>query len=178
MAKRTFWGSAATLVSTIANLTTLVVLRGHEPGWICFACCNADVVFSVVVLHWVTSTDCEQAESQSRQKCGHESPICLDCIEIESDFNPELRKQRMSLKMVSPRRQWFTSPGQYRGEVFTEIASKPSSKGIGECRPDGITVRIEHDRHVEDECCSSDSREGPESCYISNSGSIDAISPK
>ncbi|KAK6525177.1 hypothetical protein TWF694_005323 [Orbilia ellipsospora] len=179
MAKRTFWGSAATLVSTIANLTTLVILRGHEPGWICFACCNADVVFSAVVLHWVTSTDYERPEPQSNRKCGHDSSICLDCIEIESDFNPELRKHRMSLKAVSPRRQRFTGPGMNGGEVVTEIASKPSSKGTNDQRVDGITVRVEHDRHVEEECCSRDSREVmEESYYISDSGSVDAISPK
>ena len=33
-----------------------MVLKG-EPAWVCLMCCNADVLFSVVVLHWVTSKD-------------------------------------------------------------------------------------------------------------------------
>ncbi|KAF9634788.1 hypothetical protein BFW01_g5683 [Lasiodiplodia theobromae] len=56
MAFRTFVGSCATLTSSVGNLTVLMVLKG-EPGWICLLCCNADILFSVLVLHWVTSGD-------------------------------------------------------------------------------------------------------------------------
>lgn len=78
MALRTFIGSCATLTSSVANLTVLMVLKG-EPGWICLMLCNADskpsplgrttrtkrpadsspstVLFSVLILHWVTSGD-------------------------------------------------------------------------------------------------------------------------
>ncbi|RVD88110.1 uncharacterized protein DFL_002306 [Arthrobotrys flagrans] len=80
MAKRTSWGSAATLISTVANLTTLVVLRGHEPGWICFACCNADVVFSAIVIHWVTTTDYGSVPERS------ESGLSLCCIGLQNEL--------------------------------------------------------------------------------------------
>lgn len=40
----------------MVNLTVLMVLKG-EAAWICLMCCNADVLFSVLVLHWVTSKD-------------------------------------------------------------------------------------------------------------------------
>lgn len=56
MALRTFVGSCATLTSSVVNLTILMILKG-EPGWICLMCCNADILFSVLVLHWVTSFD-------------------------------------------------------------------------------------------------------------------------
>ncbi|KAH7058657.1 hypothetical protein B0J12DRAFT_651025 [Macrophomina phaseolina] len=56
MAFRTFIGSCATLTSSVANLTVLMVLNG-EPGWICLMLCNADILFSVLILHWVTSGD-------------------------------------------------------------------------------------------------------------------------
>lgn len=56
MAFRSFVGSCATLTSSVINLTVLMVLRG-EPGWICLMCCNADILFSVLVLHWVTQID-------------------------------------------------------------------------------------------------------------------------
>lgn len=51
-----FVGSLATLTSSVVNLTVLMVLKG-EPAWICLICCNADILFSVLVLHWVTSKD-------------------------------------------------------------------------------------------------------------------------
>ncbi|KAF3131547.1 hypothetical protein TWF569_011169 [Orbilia oligospora] len=41
MAIKTFCGSCATLISSVANLTTLMLLKG-EPGWICLLLCNAD----------------------------------------------------------------------------------------------------------------------------------------
>lgn len=68
VALRTFVGSCATLLSTLANLTALLVLRGKEPGWVCFAACNADVLFSVLVLHWVTHQEDDNVESATR--CG------------------------------------------------------------------------------------------------------------
>ncbi|KAF2629989.1 hypothetical protein BU25DRAFT_262511 [Macroventuria anomochaeta] len=56
MAFRSLIGSLATLTTSVANLTVLMILRG-EPGWICLMCCNADILFCVLVLHWVTSKD-------------------------------------------------------------------------------------------------------------------------
>ncbi|UPX19266.1 uncharacterized protein EKO05_0009535 [Ascochyta rabiei] len=56
MAFRSLVGSLATLTTSIANLTVLMVLRG-EPGWVCLMCCNADILFCVLVLHWMTSKD-------------------------------------------------------------------------------------------------------------------------
>lgn len=41
MAFRTFIGSCATLTSSVANLTLLMLLDG-EPAWICFITCNAE----------------------------------------------------------------------------------------------------------------------------------------
>ncbi|OAL46156.1 hypothetical protein IQ07DRAFT_198741 [Pyrenochaeta sp. DS3sAY3a] len=56
MAFRSFVGSCATLITSVVNLSVLMVLHG-EPGWICLMCCNADILFCVIVLHWVTSKD-------------------------------------------------------------------------------------------------------------------------
>lgn len=56
VAIRSFVGSLATLTSSVVNLTVLVSLRG-EAAWICLMCCNADILFSVLVLHWLTSID-------------------------------------------------------------------------------------------------------------------------
>jgi hypothetical protein len=64
MAFRSFIGSCATLTTSVINLTILMVLKG-EPGWICLMCCNADILFCVMVLHWVTSKE-EKEESAAR----------------------------------------------------------------------------------------------------------------
>ncbi|KAI5862334.1 hypothetical protein GGS23DRAFT_597561 [Durotheca rogersii] len=46
---------SATIVSAI-NLGVLAALGG-EPGWVCLMCYNADVLFSAVVVQWITSRD-------------------------------------------------------------------------------------------------------------------------
>jgi hypothetical protein len=63
---RSFIGSLATLTSSVVNLTVLMVLKG-EAAWICLMCCNADVLFSVLVLHWVTSKDKASTASSNDQ---------------------------------------------------------------------------------------------------------------
>lgn len=63
MAFRTFIGACCTLVSSIVNLTVLMVLNG-EPGWVCLMCCNSDILFSAIVIQWVTSRDSAGSSSQ------------------------------------------------------------------------------------------------------------------
>jgi hypothetical protein len=67
MAFRSFVGSCATLTTSVVNLTILMVLHG-EPGWICLMCCNADILFCVVVLHWVTSKEQKEEDSAFRSR--------------------------------------------------------------------------------------------------------------
>ncbi|KAF3082979.1 hypothetical protein TWF102_008768 [Orbilia oligospora] len=167
MAKRTFWGSIATLISTVANLATLVVLRGHEPGWICFACCNADVVFSAIVLHWVTTTDYDAGPEHS------EGGVCFSCVELQNELNNELKKQG-----INPRNRCksYQGPGRQGGEVITEITSKPHNDSY---IVEGITVSVAHHTEVEDGYSTSrDSRENSEACCSSSdAGSVHAIRP-
>ncbi|KAF2033239.1 hypothetical protein EK21DRAFT_59092 [Setomelanomma holmii] len=65
MAFRSFVGSCATLTTSVVNLTVLMVLKG-EPGWICLMCCNADILFCVLVLHWVSNKEQKEDESAFR----------------------------------------------------------------------------------------------------------------
>jgi hypothetical protein len=67
MAFRSFVGSCATLTTSVINLTILMVLHG-EPGWICLMCCNADILFCVLVLHWVTSKEQKEEDSAFRSR--------------------------------------------------------------------------------------------------------------
>ncbi|KAF4453589.1 hypothetical protein F53441_3734 [Fusarium austroafricanum] len=63
VAFRTFVGACCTLTSSIVNLTVLMVLNG-EPGWVCLMCCNSDILFSAIVVQWVTSRDSAGSSSQ------------------------------------------------------------------------------------------------------------------
>ncbi|CAF3502219.1 unnamed protein product [Fusarium graminearum] len=63
VAMRTFVGACCTLTSSIVNLSVLMVLNG-EPGWVCLMCCNSDVLFSAIVVQWVTSRDNAGSSSQ------------------------------------------------------------------------------------------------------------------
>lgn len=80
VALRSFVGSFGTLASSVANLTVLMVLRG-EPAWVCLMCCNADILFSVLVLHWVTGIDGQSTRSSDRSKPsqGHPLPSARIC---------------------------------------------------------------------------------------------------
>lgn len=44
-----------------------MVLHG-EPAWVCLMLCNADTLFSVLVLHWVTSKDASSNPSSARSR--------------------------------------------------------------------------------------------------------------
>ncbi|KAG9228549.1 hypothetical protein BJ875DRAFT_389149 [Amylocarpus encephaloides] len=72
VALRTFLGSCCTLISSVVNLTVIMVLNG-EPGWICLMCCNVDILFSVLVLHWVTSK--ENASTVSTPHASHAGAV-------------------------------------------------------------------------------------------------------
>ncbi|KOS22964.1 hypothetical protein ESCO_003615 [Escovopsis weberi] len=56
VAMRTFVGSLCTTTSSVVNLAVLSALKG-EPGWVCLMCCNSDILFSAIVVQWVTSRD-------------------------------------------------------------------------------------------------------------------------
>lgn len=56
LALKTFIGSCCALTSSIANLTVLMALKG-EVAWLCLMLCNSDIVFSAIVIQWVTSND-------------------------------------------------------------------------------------------------------------------------
>ncbi|KAK4167390.1 hypothetical protein QBC43DRAFT_363277 [Cladorrhinum sp. PSN259] len=66
VAIRTFVGCICTLTSSIVNLSVLMALDG-EPGWVCLMCCNSDILFSAIVIQWVTSRDSTSSASNESQ---------------------------------------------------------------------------------------------------------------
>jgi hypothetical protein len=82
MAWRTCKAMFIVLSCTIANLSVLFALRGHEQGWLCFMMCSIDgrlsaicyrlglyansrclVVSAVVTLHWLTNEEGQRPEA-------------------------------------------------------------------------------------------------------------------
>ncbi|TLD29197.1 hypothetical protein PspLS_03459 [Pyricularia sp. CBS 133598] len=64
LAFRTFVGTCCTLASSVTNMTVLMILNG-ESSWLCFIACNSDVLFSALVIQWVTASD--QTGSKNRE---------------------------------------------------------------------------------------------------------------
>ncbi|KAI0378262.1 hypothetical protein F5Y04DRAFT_284020 [Hypomontagnella monticulosa] len=60
VAIRAFIGVLGTTISTIVNLIVLLALNG-ERGWVYLTSCNADTLFTILVIHWVTSWDNAEA---------------------------------------------------------------------------------------------------------------------
>ncbi|KAF2466504.1 uncharacterized protein BDR25DRAFT_293412 [Lindgomyces ingoldianus] len=151
MALRTFLGSCATLVSSVVNLTVLMVLKG-EPGWICLMCCNADILFSVLVLHWVTANDSNRSVSGSSP--GNFTDR-LDSIHRSSNFpgvSSNTTPRRESVQVWSGKRSM--DQNRIGGVVTTECMGVAASKdGRGSedeiMEMHTITVKTEHTREVE-----------------------------
>ncbi|KAI5791318.1 hypothetical protein FPQ18DRAFT_259619 [Pyronema domesticum] len=135
VALRTFVGSLAMLLSTLANLTSLVVLKGRQPGWVCLAACNADILFSVLVLHWVTHQD--EATMDSRVRCGE----CNRALAMNPHYSSGQSGRNENAMFEHDLHRGFG------GQVVTNcIGSKADPKDI---HLDGIMTQTEFTRDVE-----------------------------
>jgi len=77
--KRTFLGSCFALTSSVVNLSVVTILKG-EPAWLCLMCCNSDILFSTIVVHWVTSRDPQSCIADvARFSTGVEAGRCGRC---------------------------------------------------------------------------------------------------
>jgi len=82
VALRTLVGTILTLMSSVANITAIFILKGLEPAFICLTCCTLDVAFSATVLHWVTSVRVEDGPHfPTRAQCAfHHRTSTICCI--------------------------------------------------------------------------------------------------
>ncbi|KAK2047286.1 hypothetical protein LZ31DRAFT_492012 [Colletotrichum somersetense] len=147
IARRTFIGALCTLTSSIVNLTVLMVLDG-EPGWVCLMCCNSDVLFSAIVVQWVTSKDnvatlglpgsgprIETFEDLNRPVYSPRIPpgqkrAIDDVVEISLDssmYSNTFISSRASSEAESPQGTSSASPVSGSGVVVT-IATQPESR--------------------------------------------------
>ncbi|KAF2650765.1 hypothetical protein K491DRAFT_782398 [Lophiostoma macrostomum CBS 122681] len=149
IAFRTFIGSCATLTSSVVNLTILMVLKG-EPGWICLMCCNADILFSVLVLHWVTQIDDEKSTHNSSNGTAHGRPdICSSRGGI-----PVSRRGSTNIWSGSKRLSDGAGNKKVMGTLVTECkAVKMPGRGRDSedeiVEMNQITVRTEHKTEIE-----------------------------
>lgn len=51
---KTVIGGLLIMIPTLANLTVLFFMQGHEQGWLCFTICSLDVTWAVIIVHWLT----------------------------------------------------------------------------------------------------------------------------
>ncbi|KAL5413028.1 hypothetical protein PMIN03_003956 [Paraphaeosphaeria minitans] len=145
MAFRSFVGSCATLTSSVVNLTILMVLKG-EPGWICLMCCNADILFSVVVLHWVTQVDRSSGSSSNRSLGG---TGCMASVADAKCGGGDVG----TVKSCTRKDSALEESNALEGTMTTEIKATPSRKNREEDEDDtielcGIQVLTEQMREV------------------------------
>ncbi|KAH6637735.1 hypothetical protein C7974DRAFT_307105 [Boeremia exigua] len=190
MAFRSLIGSLATLTTSVANLTVLMVLKG-EPGWICLMCCNADILFCAVVLHWVTSKDKPSSYASSRSRSRNltldgspstgaqrnslvpapeksTSDVKEDALELCAEHPPDLSIWPYDTEPATP------VPARLPGCVTTEIRSaaapardKSRNGRVLVKREEGGAEEVElHKIHVQREVCiDSGSSEDGETGY-------------
>jgi hypothetical protein len=150
MAYRSFIGSCATLISSVVNLTVLMVLKG-EPGWICLMCCNADILFSVIILHWVTQVDRGVGGSSSGSRVDRGTG---NRENKQADPTPP-KSRRGSLHFWNGSRIVLNEPTPaFKGSMTTEIKAAPALHRDGsdedtiELR--GIHVQTERTQEIQE----------------------------
>ncbi|CAG9992137.1 unnamed protein product [Clonostachys byssicola] len=111
MVVRTFVGSLATLTSTVVNIVMMTVLNG-EPAWMCFMICNTDILFTTLVLHWVTVSDSVgNSQNKSPRAPGHSYGYS------HNNTNPDDSTNRTSLKHSETNNTNCRSSGTAQGVV-------------------------------------------------------------
>jgi hypothetical protein len=135
-----------------------MVLKG-EPGWICLMCCNADVLFSVLVLHWVTQVDSARGSTGTGSH-SHQATVDNDRPATNATRGVP-RTRRGSSNVVNAKASWpghrhresESKKGIPLGVIKTECRGMTFSKGRGseDCivELDKIRVQTEHTREIE-----------------------------
>lgn len=94
LAVRTFIGSCCTLVSSVTNLTVLMAFNG-EVSWLCLICCNSDILFSALIIHWVTANDhaASKRVDNRHEPRSDDMPIATDSSDEPTDVESLARTQ-------------------------------------------------------------------------------------
>lgn len=157
LALRTFIGSVCTLVSSVVNLTVVMVLEG-EPGWICLMCCNVDILFSVLVLHWITSKDNASTLISSPNNSSPNHPV----PPLAPPTYPTMPKRLIPRPPLSDLEAFEFGLREFnkRPVIVTRVTACNDDLSLGRMRtgslspavtplPGTVMVEIEHQRTVE-----------------------------
>jgi hypothetical protein len=150
----------------------LMVLKG-EPGFICLMCCNADILFCVLVLHWVSNKEPKEGESAfrsaSRDGCAAIGPVGVGMVgsgrarswrvslaknkldDVETSKSVESKSSKTAGTTVHPLSHSHTPPYQPSEPSLQALdtALRMPATIVTECKavpaPSGI-VRVLHRR--------------------------------
>ena len=122
-------------------------------------CCNADVLFSVLVLHWVTQVDSTRGSTGTGSH-SHQATIDNDRLTTDATHGvPRIRRE--SSNVVNAKASWpghrqresESKKGIPLGVITTECRGISFSKGRGSedhiVELDKIRVQTEHTRQIE-----------------------------
>ncbi|KAK3345242.1 hypothetical protein B0H65DRAFT_558204 [Neurospora tetraspora] len=123
VAMRTLIGCICTLTSSVVNLSVLMGLNG-EPGWVCLMCCNSDILFSAIVIQWVTSRDSiasnnNESHTMSQQRHSNHGEDAYDLRKSRQQANGRILEQKnnsstnrvsINSSSISPRPTPSTKP--------------------------------------------------------------------
>ena len=184
---RTSVGAACTLISSVANLSVLMALNG-EPGWVCLMCCNCDsksphyppfgplspgadpcrdalltcaVLFSAIVIQWVTSKDSTGTSSiysnhQLETQTPHKGSLRISTCRISSSDTDPTRAP------PSPAAQALVHQRCSNGRASAASSDSPPQLDPALATPSGggvvVTTTIRHESRPNDEnlCDASD----------------------
>ncbi|KAI1471590.1 uncharacterized protein F4812DRAFT_467611 [Daldinia caldariorum] len=115
---RTFIGALCTTTSSVVNLVVLLALDG-EPGWVFLTCCNADILFSTLVIQWVTLRDDATSAAASSSPPSH--PPDNEAADRPPPRAPPPRPPRQrSQRLTISRPLKTTSTSQYE-HIFGDL---------------------------------------------------------
>ncbi|POS72029.1 hypothetical protein DHEL01_v209578 [Diaporthe helianthi] len=90
------------------NLTVLMVLNGEE-SWLCLMCCNSDILFSAIVMHWLTSSNEHSASKKPVYANAH--------VRRSQQFVPILRSTTDDTAVVAQPLMVATTPTKFRSSI-------------------------------------------------------------
>ncbi|KAK1245373.1 hypothetical protein MKX08_005002 [Trichoderma sp. CBMAI-0020] len=82
--------------------------RNGEPGWICLMSCNCDILFSVIVIQWVTSKDnagTASVNSSGEPKRSRDLGSGANRISTPSEFQETLSSTLVDIPLVPTKRR-------------------------------------------------------------------------
>ncbi|KAH8831606.1 hypothetical protein DL96DRAFT_1588399 [Flagelloscypha sp. PMI_526] len=123
------------LTSSTANIAVLSALEGKEPGWVCLACCSADVLVNAFAIYWATGLNSE-GQRYTFTTFPEDSPAAgSPSLTTSPSFTVTTSHSRHIISPISP-----TSGRSAIGKVVYPRTMSPF--GAGDNAPFGIVTTV------------------------------------